>query len=154
HNNISIMKRRNFLKNSSAIGLGIVAAPSLVSGMMETQAPSLRAGAATANITPLMNVPLDGTIMQIGPAKHVHDELHARCLVLDDGKTKLAFAVVDNTMISAEIHDHAKRLIEEHTGIPPSHVLISGTHSHSTPRAVTGLKPESEDHKNYLRYLG
>lgn len=148
------MKRRNFLKNSSAIGLGIVAAPSLVSGMMETQAPSLRAGAATANITPLMNVPLDGTIMQIGPAKHVHDELHARCLVLDDGKTKLAFAVVDNTMISAEIHDHAKRLIEEHTGIPPSNVLISATHSHSTPRAVTGLKPNSEEHKGYLEYLG
>ena len=29
------------------------------------------------------------------PATHVHDELHARCLVLDDGKTMLAFVVCD-----------------------------------------------------------
>ncbi len=149
------MKRRNFLKNSAVAGLGIVAVPSLVSlGRMDSQASVLRAGAATANITPLMNVPLDGTIMQIGPAKQVHDELHARCLVLDDGKTKLAFAIVDNTMISSEIHDHAKRLIEEHTGIPSGNVLISATHSHSTPRAITGLKPYSEEHKDYLEYLG
>ena len=56
-------------------------------------------------------VPLDGTIMQIGPAKHVHDELWARCLVLDDGEMTLAFAIVDNTMISRPIHDAAKRLI-------------------------------------------
>lgn len=112
----------------------------------------LRAGAATANITPLMGVPLDGTIMQIGPAKHVHDELHARCLVLDDGTTRIAFAVVDNTMISREIHDQAKALIEEHTGIPPANVLISATHTHSTPRAMVGLKDDPL-HKDYLTYL-
>jgi len=114
--------------------------------------PQLRAGAATANITPLMGVLLDGTIMQIGPAKHVHDELHARCLVLEDGSTRLAFAIVDNTMISREVIDHAKNLVQESTGIPPGNVLISATHSHSTPRAVTGLSEEPL-HKEYLHYL-
>ena len=71
----------------------------------------LKAGAATANITPLMGVPLDGTIMQIGPAKHVHDELHSRALVLDDGSTRIAIAIVDNTMISGSVLDKAKAMI-------------------------------------------
>lgn len=118
----------------------------------EGEGSRLRAGAAAANITPLMGVPLDGTIMQTGPARHVHDELHARCLVLDDGTTRLAFAIVDNTMISREVMDEAKRLIEEGTGIPPGRVLIAATHTHSTPRAVTGLSGEAA-HKEYLHYL-
>lgn len=113
----------------------------------------LKAGAATANITPLMGVPLDGTIMQIGPAKHVHDELHSRALVLDDGSTRIAIAIVDNTMISGAVLDKAKAMIEKHTGIPPSHVLLASTHTHSTPRAVVGLKPNSEEHIYYLDYL-
>lgn len=113
----------------------------------------LKAGAATANITPLMGVPLDGTIMQIGPAKHVHDELHSRALVLDDGSTRIAIVIVDNTMISGPVLDKAKAMIEKHTGIPPSHVLLAATHTHSTPRAVVGLKPSSEEHISYLDYL-
>ena len=116
------------------------------------QAPNLRAGAALSNITPKMGVPLDGTIMQIGPAKHIHDELWVRCLVLDDGTTKLAFAQVDNTMISRPIHDAAKAMIQKKVGIPPSHVCIAATHTHSTPRAVIGLK-DDDLHREYLDYL-
>lgn len=114
---------------------------------------TFRAGAATSNITPLMGVPLDGTIMQIGPAKDVHDELHARCLVLDDGSTRLAFAIIDNTMVSREVYDHAKKLINEQTGIPLQNICLSATHTHSTPRAVVGLKPNSAEHKDYLNFL-
>jgi neutral ceramidase len=130
-----------------------LAALCLLPGLGAAEKPQpFRAGAAAANITPLMGVPLDGAIMQIGPAKHVHDELHARCLVLDDGATRLAFAIVDNTMISREVIDHARRLIQESAGIPPERVLIAATHTHSTPRAVTGLSDDPQ-HKDYLHYL-
>ncbi len=112
----------------------------------------IRAGAAMSNITPKMGVPLDGTIMQIGPAKHVHDELWVRCLVLDDGKTKLAFAEVDNTMVSRQIHDAAKEMIQRRIGIPASHVCIAATHTHSTPRAVIGLR-DDDLHQEYLSDL-
>lgn len=111
-----------------------------------------RAGAALSNITPKMGVPLDGTISQVGPAKHVHDELWVRCLVLDDGETRLAFAEVDCTMISRPIHDAAKRMIEERIGIPPGNVCIAATHTHSTPRAVIGLK-DHDLHREYLDFL-
>ena len=53
-----------------------------------------RAGAATSVITPPLGRPIVGNF--IAPlSTNVHDELHARCLVLDDGKTKLALVVVD-----------------------------------------------------------
>lgn len=120
-----------------------------MTGELVAQPTGLRAGAALSNITPKMGVPLDGTIMQIGPAKHVHDELWARCLVLDDGQSTLAIAIVDNTMISRSIHETAKRLIEERVGIPASHVCIAATHTHSTPRAVVGLK-DDDLHREYL----
>lgn len=113
---------------------------------------NFQAGAATSNITPKMGVTLDGTISQVGPAKDVRDELQARCLVLSDGETRLAFVVVDNTMISREIIDEAKAEIEEHTGIPGSHVCISATHTHSTPRAVVDLV-DDDLHREYLDFF-
>ena len=45
-----------------------------------------RAGAATSNITPQLGEGIVGNFT-IPPATHVHDELHARCLALDDGTT-------------------------------------------------------------------
>ena len=45
---------------------------------------AFRAGAATSNITPQLGEGIVGNFT-IPPATHVHDELHARCLVLDDG---------------------------------------------------------------------
>ena len=114
----------------------------------EAAARAFRAGAATSNITPDLDVRLDGTIMQIGPGKHVHDELHARCLVLDDGTTRIAFAVCDTTMIAPEVMAEAKRRITATTGLAPDHVLISATHTHSSPRALDLGLGEANRHYN------
>ena len=65
-----------------------------------------------------MGVTLDGTISQNGPAMQVHDELHARALVLDDGATRLAIVLVDCTMIEREIFDRAKKIVTDSTGLP------------------------------------
>lgn len=93
-----------------------------------------RAGAATSNITPFLK---DGIVggWTTPPATHINDELHVRCLVLDDGTTRLAFAIVDNVQIPRSVFDAAKRLIQETTGLPPSHVLMSSTHTHSSASA-------------------
>lgn len=114
-------------------------------------AAALRAGAATSNITPDMGVVLDGTIMKIGPAKHVHDELHARCLVLDDGRTRLAWVICDLTMIAPEIVAEAKALLEPSLGLPPANVLIAATHTHSAPRALNvGFGPANDAYHRFL----
>lgn len=101
----------------------------------------LRAGAATATITPPLGEPIVGGFHPY-PATHVHDELRARCLVLDDGTTKLALVVCDLLGIHRSVSDEARRLIAAETGIPPEHVLISATHTHSATTALGGLGDE------------
>ncbi|MHC4995425.1 MAG: hypothetical protein ACYTGQ_10270, partial [Planctomycetota bacterium] len=111
----------------------------------------LRAGAAIADITPGEGVSINGVVMQIGPIKRVHDPLHARAVVLDDGKTSLAIVVCDLTMISRDVFDHAKRLIQEQSGIDPKGVLISATHTHSATRAVhVGTTPADDEYHRHI----
>jgi neutral ceramidase len=108
-------------------------------------AGELRAGAATSNITPPLGSPIIGGFAPF-PSTHVHDELHARCLVLDDGKTKLALVVCDLLGMHRLVSEESRRLIEKQTGIPPTRVLISGTHTHSAASALgkDRLKHEQE----------
>ena len=98
-------------------------------------APTFRAGAATSNITPALGSAIIGGFLPF-PATNVHDELHARCLVLDDGKTKLALVVVDLLGIHYIVSHEARKFIEQETGIPPTNVLISAIHTHSAASAL------------------
>ena len=93
-----------------------------------------RAGAATSNITPQLGDGIVGNFT-IPPATHVHDELHARCLALDDGTTRLVFVVVDSVPVNREVFDAARRVIERDTGIPGGNLLMSATHTHSATSA-------------------
>jgi neutral ceramidase len=103
--------------------------------MAQERAPRrLMAGAATSNITPPLGELIVGNWTPI-PATHVHDELHARCLVLDDGETRVAIVVADNVGIPQRVLDEAKRLAHKDTGIPAERVLIASTHTHSATTA-------------------
>lgn len=98
-------------------------------------ARGFRAGAATSNITPEIGTDIVGGFVP-APSTDVHDELHARCLVLDDGRSLMALVVCDLLGLHRSLCLEAKRLIEESTGIPASHVLISATHTHSAASAL------------------
>jgi len=108
------------------------------------------AGAATSNITPKLGVSINGYFND-RVAKHVHDELHARCLVINDGQTRLAIVVCDSCMIPRGVMDAAKTLIQQRTGILAESVLISATHTHSGP-ACTGVF-QSEPDAGYQEFL-
>jgi neutral ceramidase len=92
---------------------------------------TFQAGAAVSNITPPLDEPVVGG-WSSPPATHVHDELYAKCLVLDDGKTKLVFVVCDNLGISREVYDEAKQIIHQKTGIPIKNMMMCATHTHSS----------------------
>ncbi|MEQ1849973.1 MAG: hypothetical protein ABMA01_00125 [Chthoniobacteraceae bacterium] len=102
-----------------------------------------RAGAATSNITPPLGSSINGGF-QDGKATHIHDELHARCLVMDDGTTKLAIVIADNCVIQRSIFDDAKRQVHEASGLPVENMLMSATHAHScgTLTAVGQSEPD------------
>lgn len=92
------------------------------------------AGAATSNITPPLGELVVGGWKPL-PADDVHDELHARCLVLDDGSTRIAIVLCDNVGIPREVFDTAKQLIEAETGLDASRMLMAATHTHSASTA-------------------
>jgi hypothetical protein len=110
----------------------------------------LRAGAATSNITPPLGISLNGG-MQDRQALHIHDELHARCVVLDDGSERVAIVVCDSCMIPRSVLDAAKEMAQSGTDLPLDRVLISATHSHSCP-TVAGVF-QSEPDEAYMGFL-
>lgn len=103
---------------------------------LDASAAKLRAGAAVVDITPeKLPVSMVGSFAE-RLATSVHDRLHARCLVLDDGTTNLAILTADTCLISRETFDEAKKRAAEKTGIPASHILMSVTHTHSGATAM------------------
>ncbi len=111
-----------------------------------------RAGAATSNITPPLGEPIVGGWSPF-PATYVHDELHARCLALDDGATRVVFVVCDNVGIPREVLDRARRWIDAETDVDPSNVLMCATHTHSATSA-RGKSPLGGDElSEYSRFL-
>ncbi|MGV3556600.1 neutral/alkaline non-lysosomal ceramidase N-terminal domain-containing protein [Larkinella arboricola] len=109
-----------------------------------------RAGAATSNISPKIGTSNNGNFQDV-TIRSIHDETHARSIVLDDGQTKLAIVVSDLCMVSREIVDEAKRRASEVTKIPVANMMMSATHTHSagTACAVFQSKPDQE----YVRFL-
>jgi len=122
----------------------------LLLAITTAHAAEFRAGAATSNVTPELGSSINGGF-QDGKAAFIHDELHARCLALDDGRTKLVFVVVDSCLIGRGIFDDAKKMVNEATGLPVEHMMMSATHSHScgTLQAVG----QSEPSPMYQRFV-
>jgi len=95
----------------------------------------LRAGAAAVDVTPEKGVSLDGPISKNGPVTGVNDRLHARAIVLDDGKLRLAIVIVDACMIGRDVFDAAKAILAKESGLAPENVLAAATHTHAAVRA-------------------
>ncbi len=115
-------------------------------------AEGLRAGAATSNITPDLGSKIVGNYV-IPVATNVHDELHARCLVVSQGDTTLAFVVCDLISISASVSKEARAQIESRLGIPQENVLISCTHTHSAASARADRYNRDTPLDEYQRFV-
>src|SRR5437867_1780941 len=97
---------------------------------------ALRAGAFAQDITPTQfPVIVNGGFTEVIATK-ANDTLHARAIVLEDGKEKIAIVVVDSCMLPRELLDDAKARAQKVTNIPTDRILISATHAHSAPSAM------------------
>jgi hypothetical protein len=106
-------------------------------------AAEFRAGAAKSCITPQLGITINGGV-EPGKARHIHDDLFVRALVLDDGSERLALAVVDTCLVDRAVFDDAKALIAQHTRLPVAHVMLSASHTHSAG-AVCGVHLSDPD---------
>jgi hypothetical protein len=128
-----------------------VAVCSIQPAFCQDRPKGFRAGAYAMDIVPSkLPVSVNGG-MQDRTATGVHDRLYARCLVLDDGTTRIVLTVCDSCMIPRHITDAAKSLVAKDIGIPPERILISATHTHTAP--TLGGVFQSEPDENYSKEL-
>lgn len=91
-----------------------------------------KVGRAQEAITPQVGVSLAGYFHD-RRAEFIRDELFAKALVIESGGTRLALVSLDLISVSGEIADSAKDIIRRESGIPPDHVLLCATHTHTGP---------------------
>jgi hypothetical protein len=114
-------------------------------------ASGFRAGAHAVDITPRQfPISMNGQ-MHDQVARSAHDRLHARCVVLDDARTRVAIVVVDSCMIPRTVFDAAKERAAKGSGITPERMLMSATHTHTAP-AVGGAF-QTEPDPAYVAFL-
>jgi len=108
---------------------------------LATAAP-LTAGAARVDITPPPGTPLAGYYSLRG-AEGTHDPLFATAIVFEKDDVKVALVSLDLIGTTFGMVTESRKLIEEKTGIPGKHVMISATHSHTGPVLSDG-RPRNE----------
>jgi hypothetical protein len=89
------------------------------------------AGVAETAITPPVGTPTLGTIQR---STGVHDDLHAKALVLSDGEQRVALLSLDLIGLDFQMSDAIRRAVTARTGT--SHVLVHCTHNHSGPFTI------------------
>lgn len=94
----------------------------------------LLAGASVADITPPLGQLVVGGFAPV-PAVAVHDRMYARCVVLDNGKSRIAIVICDNLGINGDIYDEAREQLAKDNKIPVDNILMAATHTHSGTRA-------------------
>ena len=123
----------------------------ILTGSLAAPAAPLKAGAFAQDITPLsFPISVNGNMTNVR-ATRANDQLHARCLVLDDGTTALALVVCDSCMIPREVIDSAKAQAAKLTAIPTTNIFISATHSHSCPAVGSVFQTDAE--VEYAKFL-
>lgn len=93
----------------------------------------LKAGASRVEITPEKPCFLGGYYMLTERSKGVHDPLHTRALVMDNGKTRMALITFDVVIMGGVMAQELKELVNRETGIPIENINVQATHTHSGP---------------------
>jgi neutral ceramidase len=119
---------------------------------------TLVAGAARITITPPVGTWQAGFGARTRPCDGVHDELYTRALVLSAASLESAIAIVAADLIGLEPDSVARirRRVYALTGIAPSRVLVSCTHTHGGPATLNlaglgdGVTPDHPVDPDYL----
>jgi neutral ceramidase len=126
----------------------------LITVTTQLVAAPFRAGAAKVDITPRQwPVQMIGSFRE-RLADKAHDPLHARAIVLDDGRTRLAIVIVDNCLIGRNYIDHAKVLAAKRTKIRADRMLVAATHTHTAPPGKDRrTNRDDQQHRAYFKQL-
>jgi neutral ceramidase len=94
---------------------------------------TLKAGAATVEITPEDSQFLCGYPHVERYSTGVHDPLMSSALYLNEGDMEVLFIANDIVLVSKDIIKSARKRIAQAVGIEARHIMITATHTHSGP---------------------
>lgn len=115
----------------------------------------LHVGVHSEIITPPLGSQMAGFAARTGVARGVHDDLHARALVVDDGTTIVALISVEIIGIDRRLADRIREEICRRTGVPAAHVVISATHTHCGPATFRHFFNQTQSlDTSYIDVLG
>ncbi len=99
----------------------------------------LRVGAAKIDISPTqLPVWVNGGFLP-NRANTITTRIHARAIVLDDGKERIGICVVDSCILARQLCDEAKTLAASSGELSEDRILISATHTHTAPSSYGAL---------------
>lgn len=113
----------------------------LLAWVSVTGAQQLRVGRAAVVITPPPGEPMAG-YYSTRLATGTHDDLNAKAIVIESGKTRVALVACDLVSLPPAVIEGARRFAEAKTGIPRQNIMISATHSHTGPLMISGSARE------------
>lgn len=111
----------------------------------------MHAGFCDRPITPPVDYEMPGGFRKRFAAGVLQD-LYARCAYLNSSSGELAIVSVDCVSFDAGLAQSARRIIEDHTGIPAECVLIAATHTHTGGPTADVLMSEHND--AYVGWVG
>jgi hypothetical protein len=103
----------------------------------------MRAGFSSRIITPPIGYEMPGSF-QKRFARGVADEVRANACYIESAGEAVALISVDCVSFGPDLAAAARAMVEEHTDLPPSAVLIAATHTHSGGPTADVLMSEKD----------
>lgn len=97
----------------------------------------IRVGAATADITPPVGYALGGYGNREGVSTRLHMPLKAQVFVADDGAWPVAIAACDLLFATYDMTRLVREAVSAAIGWHPEQVMVTASHTHSGPAALT-----------------
>ncbi len=128
--------------NRWVIAMMALALVCVFGGLAEAETASgesaLRVGAASAAVNPDVGTFLGG----YNPGRMstgVHDDLHAKAVVFDDGASAVALVAVDALSLQYPTVEAIRAVASERVkgiALPPDRIMVQATHSHAAPDTI------------------
>jgi hypothetical protein len=112
-------------------------------------AQEFRAAIAVRDVTPATLLPVSGGLGPSSPTTQKQGNLNVRALVLEASETRVAIVSADFLGFPAVLGNRVRARI---ASIPPTHILIGATHTHSAPDCY-GFPDERGQSSIDLEYL-
>ncbi len=112
--------------------MAVLIAPVVLLGSVPCAAQVFKAGVAVVDITPPIGYRMSGYFRE-RLSTAVHDPLHARALVLEQGAERGAIVICELIGVPVEATGPARERAAERTDIPAGNILVAATHTHTGP---------------------